>query len=574
MASAAFANVGTPNTSHFRDSSAVALLHTRSPYTNFYSGPPSHSHPEPGREVETELLQISASPLPPAPGQLSTNSSASHTHLPRSEPTWLSKGGHGSRHTLDHFTFSLWDAEQHTYRPIKKDELLSIKHEYAAYNVRYFPPFVIVATSTPPSCLPLTIGCAPALFISPETDDSGWNPLLVDGNTNYVNPRVPDPAPENNRSPWTRPKLEEIRLLWTKLSQFANLKRMNFAYPYLLVELREDGRQYDAKSLPGKVGGWLTTYHHHGEYREKKCLARDRDLAPSSSPEDNTNYLTSRRKLNPGVRVEGNRMATSCGVLIRKGSQIRLTGANHGFLDTEQVWHPNKDGFLIGTIQERYPEEDWSLIMHIRNLPFTNSEYFAAEAPTYLLAGDDCGDGWYEVDGMSTGVVQMMCIGVSASLSEILPEYASVPHQSFRTDEAISNIFQGIGALGSEDLIDGMCGAPIVSVDTGGVAGFFRMAGAGGLCYAPTLDRLIEEGWKMELQVVPGATTTKLNYFLVADEKNVRDRDGTVEQGEMLLGSNLADVANSLLGMQQDLKRSAEPDDGAEELAKKQRSDA
>ncbi|KAH7419372.1 hypothetical protein BKA64DRAFT_15376 [Cadophora sp. MPI-SDFR-AT-0126] len=60
---------------------------------------------------------------------------------------------------------------------------------------------------------------------------------------------------------------------------------------------------------------------------------------------------------------------------------------------------------------------------------------------------------------------------------------------------------------------------------------------------------------------------------LLADEKNVQDREAAVEQKQMLLGSKLADVASSLLVMQQGLKRSTEFDDRAEEMAKKQRSD-
>jgi hypothetical protein len=61
-----------------------------------------------------------------------------------------------------------------------------------------------------------------------------------------------------------------------------------------------------------------------------------------------------------------------------------------------------------------------------------------------------------------------------------------------------------LGAVGSQTLIDGICGAPIVQLPCsrqgfsgGGVAGFFQLYAPGGLCSAAALDHLIEKGWSI-----------------------------------------------------------------------------
>jgi hypothetical protein len=67
--------------------------------------------------------------------------------------------------------------------------------------------------------------------------------------------------------------------------------------------------------------------------------------------------------------------------------------------------------------------------------------------------------------------------------------------------------FNVVGAVGHQNLADGICGAPIVqwSEDSlgpigGGIAGFFQNYMGGGSCTAPVLDRLVKDGWEPCLQ--------------------------------------------------------------------------
>lgn len=55
------------------------------------------------------------------------------------------------------------------------------------------------------------------------------------------------------------------------------------------------------------------------------------------------------------------------------------------------------------------------------------------------------------------------------------------------------SIMEMFGAS-NPNLIDGLCGAPIVGIDSGDVVGFFHLA-AGDYAHCAALDDLIAEGW-------------------------------------------------------------------------------
>ena len=65
--------------------------------------------------------------------------------------------------------------------------------------------------------------------------------------------------------------------------------------------------------------------------------------------------------------------------------------------------------------------------------------------------------------------------------------------------EGLYSVYEPVGG----DVLDGICGAPIVEEDTsseekdgGGVCGFFRMAGAT-MAACPCLDEIIDSSWEL-----------------------------------------------------------------------------
>lgn len=135
-------------------------------------------------------------------------------------------------------------------------------------------------------------------------------------------------------------------------------------------------------------------------------------------PQDGQNYLRQSPHLSPGCRiecgfgrpgshVEGMNPATSAGVKLRRfdGQEV-LTVSYHGFLISQEVYHPFADEDKIGDIIGARPELDIALVelTPTASEKFTNTCYFQAETPRVLLEGSEIKQGsWSEVDGMSSG---------------------------------------------------------------------------------------------------------------------------------------------------------------------------
>lgn len=168
--------------------------------------------------------------------------------------------------------------------------------------------------------------------------------------------------------------------------------------------------------------------------------------------------------------------------------------ANRGFPDTQEVFHPTPYGDKIGDIGNRYPELD---IAMVRLTPansgrYTNRTYFQAEAPRRLTETVDMAPGsWCEVDGMSTGMLSLLYSGRAMEEPVRPPGHPLIPVHQWKR-KTLFNVF---GAT-SPQLLEGICGAPLVEEETGLVAGFFHLA-AGDWAECAALDDLVAEGWEV-----------------------------------------------------------------------------
>ena len=243
-------------------------------------------------------------------------------------------------------------------------------------------------------------------------------------------------------------------------------------------------------------------------------------LADGTIVQDNSNYLR-QSALTPGCRVESGPVepgtlaasvtaATTCGIKMRNllGEEV-LTVANHGFLSSRKVYHPFVNGGdLIGNVIDTRPELDIALIKltPAASVSFTNSCYLQTTPPTRLLEGFQVPSGsWSEVDGMSSGLFSLMKEGCRARRPQRPIGHPEVNFTEWHT-EVLFRVFGNV----SSPISDGVCGAPIVDIESGGVVGFFHLSD-GVHAYSAELDDLVAEmgpGVSMEL------VAAVLNFFL------------------------------------------------------------
>ena len=173
---------------------------------------------------------------------------------------------------------------------------------------------------------------------------------------------------------------------------------------------------------------------------------------------------------------------------------MRVSVANHGFLAGDEVFHPTPDGDKIGDIVDRYPELDVAMVQltpaHFSH--FSNQTYFQAEPPKRLADRSSLVLGtWFEVDGMSTGMLSFQYLVNTFEYPVRPPGHPPIPVLQWKRDVT----FRIFGAS-SPELMEGLCGAPFVEVETGNVAGFFHL-GNGDWAECAAVDDLVAEGWEV-----------------------------------------------------------------------------
>ncbi|KAI9768318.1 MAG: hypothetical protein M1840_004926 [Geoglossum simile] len=182
--------------------------------------------------------------------------------MPSAPPNsvWITSRGYGSRHVNDVAPFTLWDEGELDFRSPTALERLWIINYYGATCVSYDYPTMTIWTPTPPNPVSLTAGCTAVIFVPPD-----FKEIPMMGNTVYANPRLPDPVQSISLSRRQNPSRDEVTAVLKALCRVANVHAVNFLSPFIFVELcSNDGRSYDRHSLPGRVAGHATIYHHGG----------------------------------------------------------------------------------------------------------------------------------------------------------------------------------------------------------------------------------------------------------------------------------------------------------------------
>lgn len=415
------------------------------------------------------------------------------------------------RHAYDNIPFTLGDESRDSYRAASISEKKYIMDTYHAERLRFTNFLLVVETPEPPNPIPLTVATIPAIFVP-----LGTKMPCMFASSPYPHPQVPDPCPDKPFKKLIHPQKRDMVDVVSVLNGFANVRRVNFFPNSIVVELvYGDSSVYGESSLPFRVAGFPTTYHHGRDsffnsirhYGRERVLNPPNSLGTTSPPQDDTNYLREPawQGLSPGVKIStgvaaNNGMfadATPCstsGVLIKKGLSKFVTVANHRFSDTDEVFHPDHTGDEIGDIVDRYPELDIAMLKltPANEARFTNSVYFEAEPPRRLVECKDLEWGaYFEVDAMNTGLISFLYIEHSFERPVRPPGHPPIPVNQWTQIKG----FQSFGSL-NPSLEARICGAPFVESRTGNVAGFFHLTN-GDFAECAALDDLIAEGWQV-----------------------------------------------------------------------------
>lgn len=438
---------------------------------------------------------------PPVPPTLPHEQPESQRH----KPFTIKTPGFGSRHNLDDAPFSLWDGNIEEFRDPSHVEIEWIIGKYKAFAVHVDFPDIIIRTSQPPSHIPLTVACALARFIPqdlhllslPYGSLRPYGTKKRDDIVSYSLPKFEIPTHQQS--------MEVIKLL----SSEVDIRAIHFMPPQIIVELDvASGRTYDKQSLPPMAGGLPILYHESIEdyWKGSSQKAYERLITPTNLIADVSDYLyNDPHELSPGVclssaylsrngSITSQWLSTSAGVLVQNGGARLMTSACHGFPTSDEVYHPSPTGRRIGQIVQRFPAWDIALVQLDPSISFSNRRYFAAPVPSRLISIEEIRAGdWFEVDGMSTGRVDLCARGRSwynptPTSSISLP----VAYKDWRIETAFS-LFGTIGAQVKE----GICGAPIVDED-GRVGGLFVLVDEAGLwAHTLALDFFMHSGWSL-----------------------------------------------------------------------------
>ena len=443
----------------------------------------------------------------------------SHAHPEKldspSHANWTGPRGYGAKHRLDQAPFSLWDEEKADFRYPTDLERQWLISRFDPAGIHFQFPIVVIETDNPPRPLPLTVAAVAAKFVPSPLSPVARNangmriePIEdarpIHFSTDYAGMRGPEDPLHFTFTKWTQPPENQLQLLVKALFGFCNPRSVHILCPYLIVELHcDDRREYRSSSLPRTIGGYATIYHHDVESAFKGLSTHARQIIPDASTQDTSDYLSMVNELYPGVRVTSatladnglapaGSMSTTAGVLLRDGhGNQRLTVANHGFLDRQDVFHPFENNAPIGEIVERWEALDIALVRLNPSVRFDNNTYFESKIPRRLLRSAEIPDGkFFSLDGMSTGVVFMQSQGLTLDFTSRPQNSTNIPYYKMR-------IYRALGSINAVPRA-GVCGAAIVEdeTDEGGVAGFFQN-GDDDFSLSPCLDELIDCSWSV-----------------------------------------------------------------------------
>ena len=314
---------------------------------------------------------------------------------------------------------------------------------------------------------------------------------------------------------------------------------VSFLTHQLIIEFerREEETWFQhLETLPEGIANTGVPISYHNGPLVATELKRRRKPQPRclNGEEDDTDYIKSDGCFYPGVMLKADSDdQISAGIAVQKGHETRVTVAFHCWnseneQNPENLGDPNhfkvtQGETHIGHVAERISDTDIGLMKMKDGIAF-NNRFLELDtvAGTLISTSKLSLNEEFVIDSFVTGRQRLRLQGIRLRGEEGLPGLKGEP-EDLPTPENYLAFPQGIYATGALEIHtvprirDGVCGSPVVRLKAGKeagtrqdvlhrgeVCGFMHWSnlqlkyGSGGLlCFADSVDDLIEEGWEV-----------------------------------------------------------------------------
>lgn len=229
-----------------------------------------------------------------------------------------------------------------------------------------------------------------------------------------------------------------------------------------------------------------------------------RNTAPDGTVWDTSVYDT----LRPGIMLSSggalaSELLTTAGIAVRDDQGSRyITVASHGFpTGRENVYHPNGNGELLGTVHDRLTDTDIALVRLRSGKTFHNEKFSVSTTDDGILGGTRVGGikSIFDLRRYETVCMNNPFVGyregiyIGTEMKRVPADEPAVPHRW------VTNQWNYLGS-DLEGSMQGSCGSAVLDADDK-VVSFFRFvlksqSGFGVGIAASTLERF---GYRVDL---------------------------------------------------------------------------
>ena len=355
--------------------------------------------------------------------------------------------------------------------------------------VSYMAPFLTVSwPSLPVKPWPLTLGGMPLFYTALETEFPPTFGRAGGGSRMMRNS-------SQKLHAWERPDESLMRqVLDCLITDGINLRYFGWCGTRWYAEVVSPS---DGERLPSTICGLLCLWKVYKEYEE----GARRIITPDGGTIFDTTCYTP--DLRPGIRIEssGGKSCTFGIPLVGSDGRQWISVANHCFSNIdEDVHHPNfgRDGNdVVVTVKLSFPIADIALAQLKPGLTYSTTSFDGEENNGTKLEGlvpskDVPLVASLFLDSAFNGKCKGLVVGIGFKvLPEEFPEELPVGYRYIHTNM----VYFGNGA---NDVFPGTCGNAMWTEDNE-VASFFRFyVNDNAVAYAPTVDILIDKGYKLQ----------------------------------------------------------------------------
>ena len=367
----------------------------------------------------------------------------------------------------------------------------------SSYRMSIRPPFLIVfCKKLPPKPWPVSVAGLP-LFLT----DNNESPI------NYgISSRGPKASVKSSISLWKTPDLGAFQEIFNVLNDFgANIRRLQWIGTGFLALASKAPYEDWRSRLPCSINNILISYVFGEQDVEEKAIRR---ILPQGRTRDDTTY----NDLRPGIMITSKALdpkpplppkpdtMTTSGICLDspEGEKV-ITVSSHGFPGGvgDEVFHPDRSGRVIAKVSKVIGETDIALAK-LEDIHYSRETFSVAEKPApsfrQLLSfnRNQIGSLVY----MNTPV-NGFCEGFTAIVDVFWIANFADKHAPKSPTDYVVGTFTYYGNDGRE-LLNSCCGG-LVWNDNNDVVGQFRFQvnDSIGLCYSPSLDPLVQLGYKI-----------------------------------------------------------------------------